>query len=186
MTNHTNTQKEIEKTACMLFGTNGFVATSMAEIARIVGVTKASLYYFFQDKSELFLVVLARALEQAHEVVKEVRETHEGDAILRETIHQLIKTGQSNQVFGNMPDFQLIKKHKKRLQDVQNIMESIKNELKITLRNAGIKQEDIAVEVLLNSIHGYVKHCEEQENTISAEEYGNYLADILMNNKSYV
>lgn len=179
MTNK-ETQQEIERAACKLFGANGFVATSMSEIAKIVGVTKASLYYFFGDKSELFLVVLAKALGEVLGAVKVVRETHEPKEAVEETIHQMISIGMSNRVFVTMPDVSSIHKHQRRLLEIEEVVTELKQELGITLKNAGVKQEELAVKVLMNAVHGYVKHCEEKERDIDPKTYGIYLADLLL------
>lgn len=40
------------------FGTNGFAATTVDEIARSAGVTKGALYHHFSDKDEVFRAVV--------------------------------------------------------------------------------------------------------------------------------
>jgi AcrR family transcriptional regulator len=174
------TQQEIERAACKLFGANGFVATSMSEIAKIVGVTKASLYYFFGDKSELFLVVLAKAMGEVLGAVKAIRKDRDPEEAVEETIHQMIEIGMSNQVFATMPDMAAIQKHQKRLQEMDEVVNELKKELSITLKNAGVKQEQVAVKVLMNAVHGYVKHCDDQTEGIDPKTYGTYLADLLL------
>ena len=50
------------------FRSKGYAATTMQEVARAAGVTKAALYYHFDDKDDLFLTVLesqARGLQDA-------------------------------------------------------------------------------------------------------------------------
>ena len=45
-----------------LFMDQGFRGISMRQIAEAVGVTKAALYYHFQDKEDLFVAIVARYL----------------------------------------------------------------------------------------------------------------------------
>jgi AcrR family transcriptional regulator len=46
-----------------LFMQQGFRGISMRQIAEAVGVTKAALYYHFQDKEDLFVAIVASYLE---------------------------------------------------------------------------------------------------------------------------
>lgn len=52
-------KKEILKTATLLFATNGFKETSMAEMAKVSGVASATIFYHFNTKDDLFLAVLS-------------------------------------------------------------------------------------------------------------------------------
>lgn len=54
---------EILKAATDLFATRGFHETSMAEVARVAGVSKALIFWHFKSKEELFVAVLAKLLE---------------------------------------------------------------------------------------------------------------------------
>ncbi|MDA8405154.1 MAG: TetR/AcrR family transcriptional regulator [Desulfobacteraceae bacterium] len=52
-------KKEILKTATLLFATNGFKETSMAEVAKASNVASATIFYHFNTKDDLFLSVLS-------------------------------------------------------------------------------------------------------------------------------
>jgi AcrR family transcriptional regulator len=54
---------EILQAATALFARRGFHETSMAEVAREAGVSKALIFWHFKTKEELFFAVLARLLE---------------------------------------------------------------------------------------------------------------------------
>jgi AcrR family transcriptional regulator len=58
-----DSRDEILKAAANLFATHGFHETSMAEVARAAGVSKALIFWHFKSKEELFVAVLARLLE---------------------------------------------------------------------------------------------------------------------------
>ena len=64
---------EILVQATPLFIAHGYHGLSMRQIAEAAGVTKAALYYHFQDKEALFLAVLGAHLEKVGEVIREVQ-----------------------------------------------------------------------------------------------------------------
>jgi AcrR family transcriptional regulator len=51
-------REKIKETAAHLYALKGYNATSMREIAKEVGVTKASLYYYYESKEELFFDIV--------------------------------------------------------------------------------------------------------------------------------
>ncbi|HKV54430.1 MAG TPA: helix-turn-helix domain-containing protein [Candidatus Binataceae bacterium] len=58
-----DSRDEILKAATKLFADRGFHETSMAEVARAAGVSKALIFWHFKTKEELFVAVLGRLLE---------------------------------------------------------------------------------------------------------------------------
>ena len=50
--------------AAELFCTRGFAATSMANIAEAVGITKAGLYYFVRNKEELLYTLMTFSMDR--------------------------------------------------------------------------------------------------------------------------
>src|ERR1700732_4724825 len=58
-----DSRDEILKAAIRLFAIRGFHETSMAEVARAAGVSKALIFWHFKTKEELFMAVLNRLLE---------------------------------------------------------------------------------------------------------------------------
>jgi AcrR family transcriptional regulator len=58
-----DSRDEILKAATQLFANRGFHETSMSEVARAAGVSKALIFWHFKTKEELFLAVLHRLLE---------------------------------------------------------------------------------------------------------------------------
>lgn len=53
------TRQELLRAASRLFLRNGFVATSLSDIAEEAGLTKGAVYSNFESKEELFLALLA-------------------------------------------------------------------------------------------------------------------------------
>ena len=58
-----DSRDQILRAATDLFATRGFHETSMAEVARTAGVSKALIFWHFKNKDELFVAVLGRLLE---------------------------------------------------------------------------------------------------------------------------
>jgi AcrR family transcriptional regulator len=58
-----DSRDEILKAATDLFATRGFHETSMAEVARVAGVSKALIFWHFKSKEELLVAVLGKLLE---------------------------------------------------------------------------------------------------------------------------
>src|SRR5215469_6058842 len=58
-----DSRDEILRAAMQLFANRGFHETSMSEVARAAGVSKALIFWHFKTKEELFFAVLSRLLE---------------------------------------------------------------------------------------------------------------------------
>lgn len=57
-------------TAARLFAERGYNGIAMREIAEAVGVSKAGLYYHFQDKADLLLAILNAHLDATSQIVQ--------------------------------------------------------------------------------------------------------------------
>jgi len=74
VTRRANTRAEILEASVDLFGSRGFGATSLDDVARVVGVAKQTVLYWFASKDELLDAVLAQtALELAAVIEAAVR-----------------------------------------------------------------------------------------------------------------
>ena len=56
-------RSQLLEAAARLFADRGYDAVSMRDIAKLVGVTQANLYYHFRDKADLIETTLASMLE---------------------------------------------------------------------------------------------------------------------------
>lgn len=65
-----NTKKEILDAALTLFSTGGYEATSISQIAEVVGIRKASLYSHFGSKQDILdtLIEIIRKQYEAHSI----------------------------------------------------------------------------------------------------------------------
>lgn len=55
------TRKQILETAAVEFAANGFDGTSLNRLIERLGISKGSLYYYFDDKADLFITVVDHA-----------------------------------------------------------------------------------------------------------------------------
>ena len=56
---------QILDTAQQEFARNGYEGASLNEIVRKAGISKGSLYYYFEDKTDLFITVIGHLFEEA-------------------------------------------------------------------------------------------------------------------------
>ncbi|WP_019637609.1 TetR/AcrR family transcriptional regulator [Paenibacillus fonticola] len=64
------TSQHILTTASRLFMENGFESVSMNMVAQHSGVTKASVYYYFPTKNELFVACMAAVLDNVKQRIE--------------------------------------------------------------------------------------------------------------------
>ena len=69
----TDRRAEILALATEAFVTNGYAGTSMAELARAVGIQKASLYHHFPSKQALFVACVTEGYEGTVQRLEEIR-----------------------------------------------------------------------------------------------------------------
>ena len=78
---------QILKVAQKRFGLYGLEKTSMKEIASDIGISKASLYYYFPDKEHLFKAVIEMEQELFFKIIdKTFEETQDPTILLRKFV----------------------------------------------------------------------------------------------------
>jgi AcrR family transcriptional regulator len=70
--------KEILEAAFVEFSRNGYAATTLDQIAERAGVTKGTIYVYFENKEHLFISMVREVMRAALDTVHEMFETHEG------------------------------------------------------------------------------------------------------------
>lgn len=76
------TARELRRGAARLFWKNGYSATTIRELAELLGVQKASLYYHISGKEDLLHDICVESLGNIHDAVVEALEG-ESDALTR-------------------------------------------------------------------------------------------------------
>jgi|SRR5262245_24819135 len=78
---------EICRAAAQIFRDRGFDATSVSDIARALGLTKAGLYHYFESKEALLFEIMSFGLDRVRdEVVLLVRGVRDPEERLRQLI----------------------------------------------------------------------------------------------------
>lgn len=72
-------QKRIISAALTEFANNGYHGTSINNIAKKVGISKASIFTYFSDKESLFLYVFQHCLEMVKDYLTQVMEETKDD-----------------------------------------------------------------------------------------------------------
>ncbi len=78
---------EICRTAAQLFRDRGFDATSVSDVARALGMTKAGLYHYFESKEALLFEIMNYGLDRVRdEVLVPIRAIRDPE----ERLHQIV------------------------------------------------------------------------------------------------
>src|SRR5207247_7211161 len=78
---------EICRTAAQIFRDRGYDATSVSDIARALGITKAGLYHYFESKEALLFEITAYGLDRVRdEVIVPARALRDPEARLRQLV----------------------------------------------------------------------------------------------------
>ncbi len=65
-------KKEIAKVAARLMSEKGYKATTLEDIAKIIGLDKSSLFHYFSGKSAILDMAVGKGLESATQRLKEI------------------------------------------------------------------------------------------------------------------
>ncbi|MGD7001323.1 TetR/AcrR family transcriptional regulator [Corynebacterium halotolerans] len=82
-------RREIADTAARLFATRGYENTSVATIAREVGISSASVFYYFRDKAALFRAAFEQDLAVAEEIAERARRAEDAFAAILDIVAEL-------------------------------------------------------------------------------------------------
>ncbi len=73
--NYAHRRAEIITAAAELFRMNGYQSTSLAQIAEAIGTDRASLYYYFSSKEEVFDIIVTDVVEQNLAIAEGIRDS---------------------------------------------------------------------------------------------------------------
>ena len=71
MNNQNNSKDNLLKSAITLFSQKGFENTGISELVQMAGVTKPTLYYFFQSKEGIYKEILKQYYGRFNTILKE-------------------------------------------------------------------------------------------------------------------
>ncbi|GAT70602.1 TetR/AcrR family transcriptional regulator [Planomonospora sp. ID91781] len=88
MREQADTRTRIQEIALRLFVEQGYEATSLREIAEILGVTKAALYYHFKTKDDIVASLAEERLRIVEELIAWAEARPRTDETRRELLHR--------------------------------------------------------------------------------------------------
>jgi len=68
------TQRAIQKAAKKVFFEKGYVNATIAEIAKLAGVAKGSIYLYFETKDDLYLSLMVPILEEIKKSLTDLKD----------------------------------------------------------------------------------------------------------------
>jgi AcrR family transcriptional regulator len=145
---------EICRKAAQIFCERGFDATSVSEIARALGMTKAGLYHYFVSKEALLFEIISFGLDRVHdEVIVPVRAVRDPEQRLRQLVirHARIITRAQGAVANLTDEIHALppparKKVKQRMRVYFELVRDTLSELKATGR---LRRVDVTVAALV-------------------------------------
>jgi AcrR family transcriptional regulator len=178
-----STRENIESTAMNLFGKRGYSDVSMTDIATVVGIKKASLYYHFKDKDQIFASVLMNILDQSiseldREIGKGSDKIEEARERLKKVLLKMIKKMEDI----GMAVFSLTSTEKERLHSIEDIRLRIGvfiNRITEFLKCLKVSNPEIAADVLFYSIHSYVIHKKYCGVSYTKNKFVDYLVSLV-------
>lgn len=175
------TKEKIIKKSKELFGKNGYVSVSMSDIAKKVGVTKASLYYFFKCKEEIYSYIVEELLENSIKIVasenyKDLSPKKKLSATIKSYIEMSLKQG----MMVAPDDTCHIKKHDFHYKKIMAKVAQVKKLLENFLERQNVPEVSMASEIILNSVHSYIIHSKFKKSFASPLKYADYLAGLFI------
>ena len=78
--------QEIIEAAFLEFSRNGYAVTTLDQVAERAGVTKGTIYVYFENKEHLFISMVREAVKATMDTVEDMFERHDGSTadLLRE------------------------------------------------------------------------------------------------------
>lgn len=176
-----NTRDKIIISAKKLFAKGGFKSVSMSKIAEDTSISKASLYYFFRDKIDIYFAVVEDLVNAVGDVFYEASQTKNNNnlaKIIENAIKVSILEGSAfMRLDAGLVNIQ--EEQKKKMHDLfQNFFEKVENLLKFY----NVNEPKLATYVLLSSIHTYVREACLRNSKISVRAYSQYLESLFIKN----
>jgi AcrR family transcriptional regulator len=175
-------KEKILSKAARLFAKDGFEGVSMSHIAERVGMEKASLYYHFKDKHELFDAVSESVWKNLNGQMQKYcnGSTLAGKKpgeILEFFINHVLVTGlKSGLAMLNIDRFYKGEQRQKigpacHIQDIRNMLEGF-------LKDYKVRQPNLATEVIMNSVFAYVARAQFRHPESTPRVYAKYLTQL--------
>ena len=84
-------REAVLRTAASMFCERGYTATQMDDVARQLGVTKPTIYYYFKNKEDVLVACFEVGFEQIESTVRDVSHAKDGAERLRRVLEAYAK-----------------------------------------------------------------------------------------------
>lgn len=152
----------------------------MTDIASDVGINKASIYYFFKNKQQIYLHIIEDIFNQVIKIYS-VNPIQKSKEIFCDVVEQMFNLNLDNGMllrinhkgsFLNESDektIKIISLYKEMFKTISNFM-----------KKAGSKKHDMATMVLIDASQGYMKRVIQDNILIDKKEFIKYLSEHLL------
>ena len=177
---------EICRTAAQIFRDRGYDATSVSDIARALGITKAGLYHYFESKEALLFEITSYGLDRVRdEVIVPARAVSDPEARLRQMVtrHARIATQGRGAIAQIVDEVRALPPPaRKRVEERMRAYVDLVRETLVELRSAG-RLRDVDPTVATFSVIGtimWLPRWFRQNGRLSQEQVANQIADVVL------
>ena len=177
---------EICRTAAQIFRDRGYDATSVSDIARALGITKAGLYHYFESKEALLFEITSYGLDRVRdEVILPARAVRDPEARLRQMVtrHALIATQGRGAIAQIVDEVRALPPPaRKRVEERMRAYVDLVRDTLVELRSAG-RLRDVDPTVATFSVIGtilWLPRWFRQNGRLSQEQVANQIADVVL------
>ncbi len=177
---------EICRTAAQIFRDRGYDATSVSDIARTLGITKAGLYHYFESKEALLFEITAYGLDRVRdEVIVPARAVRDPEARLRQLVirHATIATQGRGAIAQLVDEVRALPPPaRKRVEERMRAYFDLVRGTLVELRSAG-RLRDVDPTVATFSLIGtilWLPRWFRQNGRLSREQVANEIANIAL------
>ena len=177
---------EICRTAAQIFRDRGYDATSVSDIARALGITKAGLYHYFESKEALLFEITSYGLDRVRdEVILPARAVRDPEARLRQMVtrHARIATQGRGAIAQIVDEVRALPPPaRKRVEERMRAYVDLVRDTLVELRSAG-RLRDVDPTVATFSVIGtilWLPRWFRQNGRLSQEQVANQIADVVL------
>jgi AcrR family transcriptional regulator len=177
---------EICRTAAQIFRDRGYDATSVSDIARALGITKAGLYHYFESKEALLFEITTYGLDRVRdEVILPARAMRDPEVRLRELVirHARIATQGRGAIAQLVDEVRALPPPaRKQVEERMRAYFDLVRDTLVELRSAG-RLRDIDPTVATFSLIGtilWLPRWFRQNGRLSQEQVANEIADMAL------
>ncbi len=175
------TKQKILAAAKKLFAKRGYACTTLDDIAAKVSIAKPSLFYHFKNKERIYADVVKDSLST---IIKDLERYLEESGSKTETLERIvgevIEKRLNDETVIRLVDMNIIGLDQKTFTKIRLTLQKIHELTQKILESLGVKDPDLAAEVLINAIHCYVLHANSNLSAVDPKRYGKYLASLFV------